>query len=210
MSANDSATSTPGESVCPSEGSTLSQRVRFALNRTGLSQTELASRTGVTKGTVSNWVLGRSSTFKTTTLQRLATTLGVDPVWLATGKGSYDSAPPPDQTVETEQFKRVYSQLGSDQREIVMTVLDALGKYATGEEEDTHSGDDEVPGTAVLTQVYEFLDRDAYRDRFTALPAAVKAGIVASMSAAINEEGGEGDLAGTLGPVLDFYQRLPK
>ena len=210
MSANHDQNHSPGGIVSPGEGSTLSQRVRFALNRTGLSQTELAERTGVTKGTVSNWVLGRSSTFKTTTLQRLASTLGVDPVWLATGKGAYDSAPPPDQTVETEQFKRVYSQLGTDQREIVMAVLDALGKYATGEDESTSSGADEAPGTAVLTQVYEFLDRDTYRDRFAALPAAVKAGIVASMGAAINEEGGDVDLAGTLGPVLDFYQRLPR
>ena len=210
MPANSSISNEPGTGTCPAEGSTLSQRVRFALGRAGLSQTELAARTGVTKGTVSNWVLGRSSTFKTTTLQKLATTLGVDPVWLATGKGAFDSAPPPEQSLETEQFKEVFSMISPDQREIVMEFLGAIRKYASGEDENIEPEEDEAPGTAVLTKAYEVLEQDGFREKFEAVPANVKASIVASMCARIAEEGDSADVAGSVKPVLDFYQRLPR
>lgn len=67
--------------------STLQERIRLALNHAGLSQSELANRIGVTRGTVSWWATGRTRDISGQTALNAAKELGVSAEWLTTGKG---------------------------------------------------------------------------------------------------------------------------
>lgn len=63
-------------------------RIRVARQRAGLSQQELASRLGISRGAVSNWENDGGTLPATERLQRIAVVTGVSFEWLATGRGS--------------------------------------------------------------------------------------------------------------------------
>ncbi|MCX8017659.1 MAG: helix-turn-helix transcriptional regulator [Rhodocyclaceae bacterium] len=65
----------------------LAERLRLALEQAGMSQAELARRIGVTPGAVSLWLSGETKTLKASNAVLLAKHLGVNPEWLATGRG---------------------------------------------------------------------------------------------------------------------------
>ena len=65
---------------------TLRERLAFALQKTGINQSELARRIGVSRGAVSLW-LNTDSEMTAPTNAKAARALNVDPNWLATGCG---------------------------------------------------------------------------------------------------------------------------
>jgi transcriptional regulator with XRE-family HTH domain len=71
-------------------------RLQFALNRTGMSQSQLASATGITKATISRYISGVFEP-KQKAIQKLATTLNVSEKWLSgydTDQEAVDEADP--------------------------------------------------------------------------------------------------------------------
>ena len=65
----------------------LSERIRQARKRAGLSQVQLAARLGVTRGAVTNWEIPSRSNPCTAHLEQLANVTAVSFEWLATGRG---------------------------------------------------------------------------------------------------------------------------
>lgn len=65
----------------------LADRVRLALETSGISQAELARAIGVTPPTISGWLNGSTQTLRSKTALPAAQILGVAPLWLAEGKG---------------------------------------------------------------------------------------------------------------------------
>ena len=63
---------------------TIAGRLQYARHLRGISQSELAARSGVTAACISRAERGITKPH-TTTLTRLATVLKVDPVWLLFG-----------------------------------------------------------------------------------------------------------------------------
>lgn len=65
----------------------INERIIAKTKELGMSQVELAKRTGLTKGAVNQWFKGISAP-NGENLLRTATALGVSPEWLQTGKES--------------------------------------------------------------------------------------------------------------------------
>lgn len=183
---------------------TLSHRIRYAMDRAGLSQTELADRAGVTRGTVSNWVNGRSASVKTSVVGPLAKALNVSAVWLMDGRGDIDSPPPADVPEDALVIAKILTRLVPQQRELIDILFDALDTYVNGEEPESKDKE-EPPGAETLIKAYQILDSAQYRDRFAALPPEVKGNIVATFCAILNDEQEE-DPEGVLDATLKFYK----
>lgn len=71
----------------------LSDRLRTALNRQGMSQLELSKLVDVSAPSVHGWLSGRSQSIRGETLLKVAKALAVSPEWLASGAGSIDDGP---------------------------------------------------------------------------------------------------------------------
>lgn len=72
------------------ELNTLAQRLRYAMEVLPFKKVkgvDLARAVGVKPPSVSDWLSGKSKTMEGENLLRAAKHLGVNPVWLATGKG---------------------------------------------------------------------------------------------------------------------------
>lgn len=70
----------------------ISVRIRVSREEKGLSQAELASAVGVTRGACGHWEQGKSVP-SVENLARIAGLLGVRFEWLATGRGPQDYDP---------------------------------------------------------------------------------------------------------------------
>ena len=195
--------------------SSLADRLKIALNRTGLSQTELANRVGVTKGSVSNWVTGRNTSIRSEIFDQVASALNVDRTWLATGKGELDAATPNDPPEEIVTLHDGYNRLSGDVRDLAHVLMNAISAYATegveALEHTTVQSNSEPPGTAALTKAFEVLYGDEFRDRFIKLPHETKAQIVASFCDILgdNEDDMEkhNEAVAQVGNVLQFMSR---
>ena len=66
----------------------LSERLRFAMRRAGISQAELARACGVKAPSVHSWLSGKSKFLRGHNLLAAAKALNVSQTWLATGKGA--------------------------------------------------------------------------------------------------------------------------
>ena len=66
----------------------LIERITFARERAGLSQTELAKKIGITPQAIQNWEYGKSSP-RLQRLKKLAEVLNVSEEWITTGNGSF-------------------------------------------------------------------------------------------------------------------------
>lgn len=67
--------------------STLSERVRLALNDSELSQSDLARRVGIAPASVNGWLSGSTKSLKAETANKAAKALGVNTLWLISGQG---------------------------------------------------------------------------------------------------------------------------
>jgi transcriptional regulator with XRE-family HTH domain len=66
---------------------TLSERVRLALDESGMNQAALADAARVSRASVTDWLNGETKALKAEPLVRAAHALGVSALWLATGEG---------------------------------------------------------------------------------------------------------------------------
>lgn len=64
---------------------TLSKRIKFARKEAGITQAELARRSGLKQGTIAGLESGKSG--RTTSAAELSSALGISMEWLATGNG---------------------------------------------------------------------------------------------------------------------------
>jgi transcriptional regulator with XRE-family HTH domain len=67
--------------------STLAERVKERTQALGLKNADLARLAGVRPPTSFNWASGKTKAIKGEPLLKAAAALGVNPTWLATGKG---------------------------------------------------------------------------------------------------------------------------
>lgn len=92
----------------------LGHRLRFSIDRAGISMSEAARRVGLSQAAISKLVSGQTSGSKH--LYALAQVLGVNPIWLAQGTGS------PDVTTVTDS-----GQLNRDlMRRVIIYALPVL------------------------------------------------------------------------------------
>jgi transcriptional regulator with XRE-family HTH domain len=98
-------------------------RVREARTALGMSQSELASRAGLTQPTISGLERGESQT--SGSIASIAAALGVSALWLATGRGSREPQ------IKAREFSRVYRD-GETQEEYEIPLLDAKGSCGNG------------------------------------------------------------------------------
>lgn len=70
---------------------TLAERLKFTMDRAGISQAELASKVGVSQPAI--WRLVAGQTHTTRKLVEIAHALGVSPEWLSTGKEALSTSP---------------------------------------------------------------------------------------------------------------------
>jgi phage repressor protein C with HTH and peptisase S24 domain len=110
---------------------TLAERLRAALEASGMNQSELARRVGVTRGAVSLWLTGQTGSLDGQNLVKVAIALNVSPVWLQTGRGkmkpsaagtlSFEGNP------EYPTIPRVMIKISEDQASYEMSERDADG-----------------------------------------------------------------------------------
>lgn len=115
---------------------TLAQRLRYARERMGLSQSELARRTGLRPQAIQFIEAGRVQ--RPRNLLDLAQVLAVNPEWLLFGRGTveagvreaaaaYDTATS-GLSVEAASIGRLWMTLSVDQQAAIKEVLQALAK----------------------------------------------------------------------------------
>ena len=115
-----------------SKTSNTSERLKEAMKIVNMKQTDLARATGLHKGCISNYVLGRYEP-KSNIISTLAEALNVDPVWLM----GYDvpmkrkEKASPNELPLTEGEKKwleLYHQLSNETREVLVNVADKFDK----------------------------------------------------------------------------------
>jgi phage repressor protein C with HTH and peptisase S24 domain len=79
---------------------TLAERLRAALNESGMNQSELARRIGVTRGAVSFWLTGATTNLVGDNLLKAAKALHVSANWLSTGRGRMKLTPAKELSLE--------------------------------------------------------------------------------------------------------------
>jgi len=180
---------------------TLKDRVRFAMERAGLSQVELADRAGVTRSTVSNWLLGRSASVKTNVAGSLAKALNVSAEWLMYGTGDIDQPTPVGVPAEAIGFAKLLHRLDDDQKGMLESIVNAIDSYTSGARLDETDIPNDPPGVDILTRAYRMLETERFRDRFDALPPDAKATLLATLCSMMQDddiEDAEGEIEGVL------------
>lgn len=71
--------------------STLGKRIKWALENSGKSQAQLSKFTGIKSATVSQWCSDKVKALKSDNALMVSRFLGVNNLWLVTGKGSPDA-----------------------------------------------------------------------------------------------------------------------
>lgn len=79
---------------------TLAERMKLALAQAEIKQIELARRVGVTRGTVSLWLKGTTTSIEGENLLKAAQILGVSPNWLSSGRGRMKPTSPAEISLE--------------------------------------------------------------------------------------------------------------
>lgn len=109
---------------------TVGQRIRQARSAAGMTQDELASRSGVTRSAVSQWETGAISSIEAGTLLRAAKALSVSLDWLLSGADhAVEEHAEEYQSVPTELL-RGWSRLTASQRSAVLAEISRLADLA--------------------------------------------------------------------------------
>lgn len=74
------------------ENTNLADRLREALDESGLTKKQLADACGCAPSNVTAWLNGKAKSIRSDTLNKVASILGVSALWLANGSGSKRSA----------------------------------------------------------------------------------------------------------------------
>ncbi len=94
----------------------IGERIRQARERSGLSQTALAHKLGITRSACSQWEADDGTAPRRERLEQLATLLGVSFEWLATGNPVTPADP---DFGAAESGGEYHVRLSSDQRELL-------------------------------------------------------------------------------------------
>ncbi|MCR5085351.1 MAG: LexA family transcriptional regulator [Succinivibrionaceae bacterium] len=70
--------------------STLSERIRYGLEKSGITPLQLAKAAGVKNSVVENWLIGNNQSIKTNEAIEASFALGVNFMWLLTGRGGIE------------------------------------------------------------------------------------------------------------------------
>lgn len=89
---------------------TLADRFRYARKQTGLIQSELAAKIGISRSAVSQIESGKTMNLKSSTLVALERLSGISGRWVITGKGD-PKAGPRLSDEDSEQIERIYRDL---------------------------------------------------------------------------------------------------
>lgn len=112
------------------KSSTTSERLQLAMKNANMKQADLARATGLSKGGISNYVLGRYEP-KSNIISKLAKALHVNEMWL----WGYDvpmerqQTPSPDKHELTEGEKiwlSLYNRLSDDTRGVFVKMMDSF------------------------------------------------------------------------------------
>ena len=114
-----------------SRSSTTSQRLREAMDAAKMKQADLARATGLSKGGISNYVMGRYEP-KSDIISKLAIALNCSEMWLM----GYDvpkerRQKSPDQTILTEgeqMLLKLFRQIPEENRAMVLEMIRAAVK----------------------------------------------------------------------------------
>ena len=103
----------------------FSERLAYAMDTKQMTQAELSRRSGISKGSISNYLSGRWSP-KGENMYKLATVLDVDPLWLDGKSDEMNSHYIKETYQYSEFFTKVYEAFtNSDDRtqEIILQIL---------------------------------------------------------------------------------------
>ena len=118
----------------------LSERLRFAMQRAGISQAALARACGVKAPSVHSWLNGKSKYLRGPNLLSAAKALNVSQTWLATGKGAV--MPSATETASNDldflswedclnKLERTLAGLGDQERSDIGHLLDLYARKRT-------------------------------------------------------------------------------
>lgn len=189
---------------------TMAARIEYIITLRKLSQSDVAIGAGVTRGTVSNWIRGRSTAIEAGTLLTLARFLKVSPTWIVDGKGEMEALSP-EMTEEAAEYQMLYNEMDDEQRDMLKGMIRGLWHYAnqgrsSGEGSETP---DNAPGSRVLAEVFEMLREPKFKARFDKLPSDKQGKLVAATARRLevmSEEAMDGEVAGYLSNVIEFMQ----
>ena len=103
---------------------TVAERLAYALAIRGMTQSELARRAGVTRGTISNVMKGVAKNFTAEVSLKVARALDVDPYWLVLGEGTATT-----DTIQggiPEEASEVVRKLSEEGQQISLNILRQL------------------------------------------------------------------------------------
>ena len=114
---------------------TLTERIRAAREEAGLSQADVAKALHISPSAVNQWEQGLTKNMKLNHFFALASLLGQEPRWLATGKmptrgrESVAKSPKPDNAVLTGEEKALLHQIRRLPAKLRRSLLQFLRAY---------------------------------------------------------------------------------
>lgn len=106
---------------------TLSERLKVAREKAGLTQAQLARALGISQPSVHDLESGRTKDFRGSTLLKLAKVLRQSPQWLANGEGELLPVPPLEvKSPDEDELLTSYRKLSAVERKVVLRMVRAL------------------------------------------------------------------------------------
>lgn len=133
-----------GFRILPRMGKDVGLRLRHVRELRGLTQVQLAKKSGFSQAAISELETGENRSPWGTNLVRLAQSLQVNPEWLATGKGDMDGSEPP-LPQEAQRVARDWLRLAPEVRRSVASMIREMVK--TSEADKSHVPDARVEET---------------------------------------------------------------
>ncbi len=112
--------------------SLLSDRIKIALDHSGLTPAELARRSGVKRQSVNDWIHGGTKRISGEALLKAAAALGVSAAWLASGKGQMldrRAQIPPEDQEQLNRLAALYLSADEKGKTLIAGVAESVGAY---------------------------------------------------------------------------------